>query len=173
VNAGLRLMLRQVSSVVGTRIVEDGEAFLRAFQGMEDGFRDRANQVTTLLADPSTAVLLVTSPRQETIDETRWFVEQVNARGLRVGGLVVNRIHPSFSERPVDELADLWDNHADGPLGAAFKVLVDAQATVAAEEAAMAELAELVAPAPVIRVPLLPHDVRDLDGIEEIARQLG
>lgn len=173
VNAGLRLMLHQVSSVVGSRIVEDGEAFLRAFQGMEDGFRQRAKQVTELLADPGTAVVLVTTPRHDTVDETRWFTRQVTARGLRIGGLVVNRAYPSFSERPVIELTELWDRQADGPLGAAFAALVDAQATVETERDAVATLTSLVAPAPVVAVPLLARDVRDLDGIETIARHLG
>jgi anion-transporting ArsA/GET3 family ATPase len=166
-------MLRQVSSVVGSRIVEDGEAFLRAFQGMEDGFRQRAKQVTGLIGDSGTTVLLVTTPRRESVEETRWFAEQVLARGIRIGGLVINRTHPSFSDRPVAELTELSDLHADGPLGAAFGALVDAQTTVEAERNAVAELAALVAPAPVVEIPLLPYDVRDLEGIETIARHLG
>ncbi len=172
VNAGLRLMLRQVSSVVGARIVEDGEAFLRAFQGMEDGFRQRAKQVTGLLSDSGTTVLLVTTPRRESIAETRWFAEQVLARGMRIGGLVVNRSHPSFSDRPVTELSELSAQHSEGPLGAAFAALVDAQTTVEAERTAVAELSALVAGAPVVEVPLLPHDVRDMEGVETIARHL-
>lgn len=172
VNAGLRLMLRQVSSVVGSRIVEDGEAFLRAFQGMEDGFRQRARQVTELLTDPGTAVVLITTPRFETVAETRWFAEQVVERGLRVGALIVNRMHPSFTTRSVDDLTEQWDDRAGGPLGPAFGVLVDAQASAEAERAAVADLGGLVDPAPVVLVPLLPRDVRDLTGIESIAAHL-
>lgn len=172
VNAALRLMLRQVSSVVGSRIVDDGVAFLKAFQGMEDGFRQRAKDVANLLADDGTVVVLVTAPRLEAVAETRWFADQVGARGLSVGGLVVNRTHPSFTDEPIDQLTECWDEHADGPLAAAFGVLVDAQHAVAAEQDAVAELAVAIEPAPVVRVPLLPRDVRDLDSVLAVADHL-
>ncbi|MDH3753517.1 MAG: AAA family ATPase [Acidimicrobiia bacterium] len=172
VNAGLRLMLRQVSSVVGSRIVDDGVAFLNAFQGMEDGFRQRAHDVNDLLASKKTAVVLVTSPRHDTVPETRWFADQVANRGLRVAGLVINRTYPSFSDRPIDELVELWDAHADDALASAFAVLVDGQSVVADEHEATAELG-VVTSAPIVHVPLLDRDVRDLDSVAEVARYLG
>ena len=42
-------LLRTISRVVGTEPVDDVVSFFRAFEGMEDGFRDRAQQVMQLL----------------------------------------------------------------------------------------------------------------------------
>ena len=42
-------LLRTISRVVGTEVVDDVVAFFRAFEGMEQGFRDRANEVMELL----------------------------------------------------------------------------------------------------------------------------
>lgn len=173
VNLGLRVVLHQVASVIGSRIVDDGAAFLRAFQGMEDGFRERARQVGALMADDTTAVVLVTTPRADTVAEARWFAEQVTGRGLRVGALVANRVQPSFSERSAAEWEALADEYGDGPLAEAFDTVVAAQRAVEAERETIAELAEVVAPAPTVQVPLLSDDVHDLAGIEAVSAALG
>ncbi len=62
-------LLRTISRVAGSEIVEDAMAFFRAFEGMEEGFRDRARRVEDLLADPGTAFVLVVAPRGDSIDE--------------------------------------------------------------------------------------------------------
>ena len=45
-------LLRTISKVAGSEIVEDAMAFFRAFEGMEEGFRERARRVEDLLANP-------------------------------------------------------------------------------------------------------------------------
>ena len=44
-SAAVQRFLRTVSKVVGTEVIEDVVAFFRAFEGMEEGFRDRAASV--------------------------------------------------------------------------------------------------------------------------------
>ena len=56
-------LLRTISKVAGSEIVEDAMAFFRAFEGMEEGFRERARRVEDLLANPGTAFVLVVAPR--------------------------------------------------------------------------------------------------------------
>ena len=41
-------LLRTISRVAGSEIVEDAMAFFRAFEGMEEGFRERARRVEDL-----------------------------------------------------------------------------------------------------------------------------
>ncbi len=55
-------LLRTISRVAGAEIVDDAVGFFQAFSGMEEGFRERAGAVRVLLADPSTAYVVVTSP---------------------------------------------------------------------------------------------------------------
>ncbi len=172
VNTSLQLILRRAAAVVGRQVVDDTIAFLRAFQGMEDGFRRRAGHVRALLADPGTGVLLVTAPRADLVHETAYFADRVRDSGLRVEGLIVNRTHPSFDRRPAAELIRLADHHAGQPIGPLLQVLADAESLAEAERAACDPIIDAIAPAPVVRVPLLDDDVHDLAGVEALAGHL-
>ena len=50
VNVAAQAFLRTVSKVVGGDVIDDAIAFFQAFDGMEAGFRDRAERVLELLA---------------------------------------------------------------------------------------------------------------------------
>ena len=53
VNVAAQTFLRTVSKVVGGDVVDDAVAFFQAFEGMEEGFRQRAARVNELLAAPT------------------------------------------------------------------------------------------------------------------------
>ena len=58
VNVAAQAFLRTVSKVVGGDVVRDAVTFFQAFDGMEQGFRDRAAEVLDLLSHESTAFVL-------------------------------------------------------------------------------------------------------------------
>ena len=89
-------LLKTISRVAGAEIVNDAVAFFQAFAGMEEGFRLRAVHVRKLLADRSTAFVLVAAPRADTVVEAGWFADRLDDAGLQVDALVVNRVHPVF-----------------------------------------------------------------------------
>ncbi len=89
-------LLRTISKVAGAEIVEDAMAFFRAFEGMEEGFRERARGVEALLSDPGTAFLLVAVPRRDSVAEARFFADRLAEAHQPVAALVVNRLHPDF-----------------------------------------------------------------------------
>ena len=62
VSAATQTFLKTVSRVVGAEVVSDAIAFFEAFEGMETGFRERAQAVRDLLTADETAFVLVTSP---------------------------------------------------------------------------------------------------------------
>ena len=95
-----RLFLRTVSSVVGQAMVADTVAFFAAFEGMEEGFRDRAARVEVLLADEGTAFVVVAAPRRDAVTEALYFADRLRDRSERVGALVVNRMFPFFGAVP-------------------------------------------------------------------------
>jgi len=157
-------LLRTLSKVAGTEIVQDAVAFFQAFDGMEEGFRVRADAMRAVLARPSTAFVLVTSPRADTVEEAGWFADRLKESHLAVEALVVNRVHPAFpTTGPFPPV----------PVGSALAALVDNlhdyQAVNAREESAYAELVAQVAPSPVARVPLLDIDVHDVNGLGLVA----
>lgn len=160
-------LLRTISRVAGAEIVEDAVVFFQAFQGMEEGFRSRAAAVRKLLADPSTAYVLVTSPRADAVEETSFFAAKLADRGVSAAALVVNRVHPRFGSAP--EPSPVRAGSALAALGAN---LHDLRAIAEREDRAVAGLGDLVAPAPVRQVPLLESDVHDVAGLGEVADHL-
>ena len=64
----------------------DLSCFFRSLGGMIDGFRERAERVNELLADPATTFLIVTSPEREPIDEAIYFRRKLRAARMPFGG---------------------------------------------------------------------------------------
>ena len=163
-------LLRTISRVAGADIVRDAVTFFQAFEGMEEGFRVRAARVRELLADPSTAFVLVASPRPDSVDEAVHFAGKLAESQMTVTALVVNRVQPRFADdNQVDSLASLTGDQASSPLGQLIDNLRGYTAASDREERAFADLVTKVAPAPVYRVPLLNTDVHDLDGLGTVA----
>jgi anion-transporting ArsA/GET3 family ATPase len=161
-------LLKTISKVAGAEIVNDAVAFFQAFAGMEEGFRLRARRVRDLLADDSTSFVLVSAPRLDTVTEAGWFAGRLEEAGLAVDALVVNRVHPVFWKK-VDELPDVAPGSPFGNLVDNLRSICDVNSR---ERATIAELVEQVAPAPVVRVPLLDADVHDLAGLSSVANAL-
>jgi anion-transporting ArsA/GET3 family ATPase len=167
VTVATQALLRTISKVAGAEIVQDAVVFFQAFQGMEEGFHTRASAVHELLADPSTAYVLVTSPRPEAVEEAVFFADRLADTGITPAGLVVNRVHPTFGGLGGELVAP---EHTD--LAALMDNLERLDGVAASEEATFAELVDRVAPEPVGRVPLLGSDVHDLEGLTTMAGHL-
>ncbi len=165
-NAAAQTFLRTVSKVVGGAVVTDAVAFFQAFEGMENGFRDRAQRVLDLLADPRTSFVLVSSPRRDAVAESEFFVDKLSEAGIPVRALVVNRMQPRFG------VVGGVDAPAGTALGALSQNLAELSGLAEAEEAEVASLVASVDAAPVARVPLLESDVHDLDGVAQVGRHL-
>ena len=161
-------LLKTISKVAGADIVNDAVAFFQAFAGMEEGFRLRASHVRELLADSSTAFVLVSAPRLDTVAEAGWFADRLEGAGLQVDALVVNRVHPVFWSDP-DTIPEITE---PGPLQDIVGNLRDLCDVNEREESTISELVAQVAPAPVLKVPLLDADVHDLGGLELVAESL-
>src|SRR5262249_11268445 len=91
-------LLRTISRVVGSEPLDDVPTFFRAFEGMEDGFRERAAQVMELLAADDTAFVLVTSPRRDAVEEAEFFASRLADGDFAVDALIVNRVHPRYGD---------------------------------------------------------------------------
>ena len=173
-------LLRTISRVAGSEIVEDAVAFFRAFEGMEEGFRERARRVEDLLANPGTAFVLVTAPREDSIDEARFFARRLAESSIPVSALIVNRLFPSFAAEvpvvgePFSDENPVLARDVPSPLayGELRRNLAEFLAVSEREERYVTELAGEVSPAPVVRVPFLREDVHDLYGLEAVARHL-
>lgn len=172
VNVAAQAFLRTVSKVVGGEVVRDAVTFFQAFDGMEQGFRDRAAEVLDLLSHDTTAFVLVTAPRSDVVEEATFFAEKLGEADIPVRALIVNRMHPRFSDASAEAMAERARTLAGTDLGSLYANLADFLSVASREEQHLAGLTERVRPAPVIRVPFLDTDVHDLDGLAEVATYL-
>ncbi|HXY90856.1 MAG TPA: ArsA-related P-loop ATPase [Acidimicrobiia bacterium] len=180
-SAAASAFVRTVARVVGREPVDDIIAFFRAFDGMEAGFRDRANQVMALLGAPTTAFVLVTTPRRDTVEEGEYFAERLTEHDMRVEGLIVNRVHAHYCDRTPDELraradeiaaARGADPAAAARLAARFANLADLEQVAARERQELAGLEDRLGDAAVAHVPELDHDVYDFGALRAVGRYL-
>jgi anion-transporting ArsA/GET3 family ATPase len=181
VSVASQALLRPASKIVGSEMVSDVVAFFQAFAGMEEGVRNRANHVQELLSEPSTAFVLVASPHRDAVDEAAFFADRLGESHIAVQGLIVNRLHPRFDRQTTASSSTVVasgtsENRDIGPNGRALAALVanrdELSAVAEREESHFAALAAGLAPAPVARVPFLPTDVHDLDGLALVADHL-
>lgn len=156
--AGAHTIARQLTRVVGAAVIEDTIAFFRALDGIEEGFRLRANDVYRTLQSDDAAFVLVVSPRPDTLAEAGRFAAVLADAGMAVRAVVVNRVTPSFGSAVVPR----------GRSGAA-QALADFRALAAREATEIAGFTTTVARSTVVQVPMLAHDIHDLDGLLTIA----
>ena len=176
-NLALQAFFRTVSKVIGTEVVEDLVLFFQAFEGMESGFRERAQRVLAVLSDPGTAFVLVTAPARDAVSEAGYFAGRLADAGLGVSGLVVNRMHPEFhpaaaAGRPGPPEPLNGDAEAARQLEALYENLADFAELSEREHRHLEGLERTVGRVPVVRVPLLEVEVCDIESLTQVGHFL-
>lgn len=171
VGGAARIVLSRLSKVVGSAVVDDAVAFFRSFEGMEQGFRNRADRALVLLGGPGAAFVLVSSARPDALAEGSWFADRAAAAGFAIDAVVVNRICPP-TRLSAAEAAGLAERLAGGELAGPARALAELASAAAGERPGIAALTELANGGPVAEVPQLPADVSDLAGLQEVAGHL-
>src|SRR5699024_3362994 len=131
---------------------------------MEQGFKERAENVMEVIASPATGFILVASPNRDTVEEATFFSERLTDAELPVSALIVNRMHPRFSSGLPEALRERAAHLTGTELGGLYRNLADFALVADREEQHLAGLSNAVKPAPIVRVPFLRSDVHDLDG---------
>jgi anion-transporting ArsA/GET3 family ATPase len=177
-SVAVQAFLHTVSRVVGTEVVDDVIAFFRAFEGMEAGFRARAQAVDHLLGDPRTAFVLVTSPRRDALEEATFFADRLAATGQTVQALIVNRIHPAFGDespaglRAAAERLGYDASDEAQHLAALYDNLADFRDVAILEREHIEGMRDKIGSATIAFVPYLAHDVFDFGALHEVGRLL-
>jgi anion-transporting ArsA/GET3 family ATPase len=175
-NVAASTFLRLVKRIVGAEVLEDTAEFFANLEGMYDGFKQRARDVSRLLHSQSTAFVVVTSPTEESVTEATYFASRLNEAGLPFGALVVNRVHPRFgdgidaSRRQLGRL-----ERGDGRARLLAKLLANESSfmrVVDLEEQNLEALARKIPRHRWVRVPYLEREAVDFRGLAAIADQL-
>lgn len=175
IGAATQPILKAIGRVVGSDVLADAVSFFQAFGGMEKGFRDRAQAVTELLRDETTAFVLVASPYHETVVEATWFADQLAEQGFEIAATVVNRAHPRFGDgSAADAEANAERALADGAPHAAalWRNLAELRGIAEVEREELRPLLDRVDADKVVEVPLLPTDVHDVEALSLLGQHL-
>jgi len=91
-----RGVLAAFDLLTGLRLLSDVQSFVRSFDGLYKGFAQRAARAQTLMRDPSTLIVVVTTPEAQRAEEVREFCESLSQAGLHPGALIINRTLPKL-----------------------------------------------------------------------------
>ena len=186
--SGSELVLRALERVTGLEFLTSISEFLLAFEEMLGGFSARAREVSLLLRDRACAFVLVTGPDLQQAKSAESFWERLQAEGVQLAGLVLNRVHvwPGPGVAPDDdddeaERAIAWLASAIAARAPELDALASARALVAATRAQAAlarrdagvreRLANALPlePEAVRTVPLFSEDVHELEALARMA----
>lgn len=82
--------------VLGQEFLREIADFFLLFQTMHKGFVGRAREVQRTLTDRRTTFVVVSTLEAGSVAEAEYFVDALAERKLHLGGVVINRVLPSF-----------------------------------------------------------------------------
>jgi len=175
------IVLRTLARFTGSDFLHDLAQFMLAFEGMYEGFKDRAGKVKALLSSSRTAFVLVTSPNPLIIQETLFFHRALQDDGIRAAAVVVNRVqrdprrHGGPDNIPaLKEALQLAQIKDENRLAERLCETLTEQAILAdMDRRAIDRLRSTLQDVPLYTVPRLRKDVHDLAGLWQIGEYLG
>jgi len=181
--------------ILGTEFMGDISEFFILFQSMYDGFVERSKSVGRLLSDRRTTFVVVSTLEATPLREAEFFAEQLTARKLHLGAIVLNKVLPDYlqgragtkvAEAMKDRAEDLAASLAPGLAGAdaalgdptqIARVLTEvADSYLNFQVVALREMEEraslAVAPEVLATVPFFDTDIYDLSGLLRLGEQI-
>ena len=160
--------------VTGVDMLADLSRFFRSLSGVIDGFGERTRVVSSLLRDPYTAFMIVTSPEPEPAREAVFLAQRLAATGMPRGELIVNRVHfDGLGGRSLEEVQALLAPDLGERLAARVAAnLGDFDALVRRDRDTIARLSRELEQRDPLLVPHLDEDVQDLAGVARVAEHL-
>ena len=177
------LVLRTLARFTGSDFLRDLAGFMMAFEGMYEGFKERAGKVKALLGSRDAAFVLVTSANPLTIQEALFFHQALQGDRIATAAVVVNRTQrdprrhggpdnlPALKEAL--QLAQIKDA-GNPPLSERLcQTLTDVSTLADLDRREVDRLRSTLRGVPLFTVPRLRRDVHDLAGLWQIDGYLG
>ncbi len=172
--------LKIADRVLGSQVLEDLSALVMDFQNLYEGFKERAEDVLELLGSQQTGFVVVTTLEGPPLGEAGFFIDRLTDESLPLAGVVANKVVPlelgrvdvgTIDRVDATKVAQTVGLDADQ----AREVLMDLRnaaetfGTLARRDERSLDELHRRSRAPIAPVPLLTHDVHDLEGLEELA----
>jgi anion-transporting ArsA/GET3 family ATPase len=195
VNVATKPFYQISDRILGTEFMSDISEFFILFQTMYDGFVERSKAVGRLLSDRRTTFVVVSTLEATPLREAEFFAEQLTARKLHLGAIVLNKVLPDYLQgRAGTKVAEAMKDRAED-LAAAIAPVVGAGDPALGDPAQIArvltevadsylnfqvvalreteERASLaVAPEVLATVPFFDSDIYDLSGLLRLGERI-
>jgi anion-transporting ArsA/GET3 family ATPase len=179
--------MRMADRLLGSDMLEDLSVFVRDLQGLYGGVQRQAREVYRLLRAPGTAFVVVTTLEPAPFAEAEFFCSKLHEFSMPLRALVVNRVLPEHL-RDTGAVAAATAMVENGKAAAVIseelgqKVGAEAVRHIGDAFLLLSRLAERdsrqvgrlggLGRVPVARLPLIDHDISDLEGLSLMAAGL-
>ncbi|MGB6554097.1 MAG: ArsA-related P-loop ATPase [Candidatus Binataceae bacterium] len=169
VDLAARAVLSAFDRVTGLKLLGDVQAFVRNFEGMYEGFAERAKRASAMLHARSTAVIVVTTAEAGRIAQAGEFIAALGRSELRVSAVIVNRAMPDLPAA-----AEISRAKIPPALRRKLKRNLEDYAALKTREAISFEAlrAAMPAGAALILSPELDHEPRTLADLAQIGARI-
>ncbi|MHB1535611.1 MAG: ArsA family ATPase [Acidimicrobiales bacterium] len=96
VNMASRPFYQVADRILGSQFLQDIAEFFMLFQTMYAGFVERARAVERLLQEPRTTFVVVSTLEAAPVREAEFFIKVLSQKKFHLGGLVLNKVLPSY-----------------------------------------------------------------------------
>jgi anion-transporting ArsA/GET3 family ATPase len=173
--AGFSMMSAVMTKILGAQIIRDVETFVRAFEALFGGFRQRATATFELLSSRHSTFLVVATPQHDALREAEYFVDRLTEEGMPLSGMVINRVHTSAlaisPERALSLAEDLVGTSAVLEVEA-LRRHANLMRVVQTEARMMERFASARPTVAQTQVQSLPTDVTDLAALRRVGALL-
>jgi anion-transporting ArsA/GET3 family ATPase len=171
-SAGVNVVTNAISKVLGGQMLQDVQTFVAAIDSLFGGFRARADKTYQILKNPQTAFIVVASPDTDALREAAFFVERLDADGMPLSGLVLNRVTTAAASGISAQAAlaaaeKLDDEHV--LTSALLRLQAERLARISRERGLRRRFAAAHPTVATATVAALASDVHDLESLREIA----
>ncbi len=190
-NIGLRLfdfsggyIIRTLARFTGLSFLRELATFIDLFSGLFTGFRQRSAAVRAMLRSKLTAFVLVSAVDACQIEETAALQRRLIRHGMNPQILVANRVLRAPAALPAAEnllpklktalmrKAGASEKATDDLLRGCQQAHARLSAMAARGQLQLENLKAAIKDCPLTIVPLLPQDIHDLAGLEQLRREV-
>jgi anion-transporting ArsA/GET3 family ATPase len=164
------VMFGVLGRLTGVDLLGEVGGFFRALSGLLDGFAERADGVAGLLRDPGTGVILVSTAERRPVDESIAFARELDRAGMRLTGVVVNRMHLDPGDRTDAETVrgELAVRLGERLAGRVAENLRDFQVLAGRDRAEAERLERELGGPPIVLVPGVGGEIREIAGLAQV-----
>jgi anion-transporting ArsA/GET3 family ATPase len=182
VNRTAGFLLRRLEQATGVSALAEISDFFTNMSGLFDNFGERVDRAYALLRGVDTALVLVSSPEEQVLEDAEYLTQKMAGLGMPLKGVVFNRVHEEFRFREgarhgFDDAEPEDIVRVAGTVGRVVKGepklarelaqnFLDYQVIARGDQLRIEQFAAVLeADVPVVTVPNFARDVHDVRGL--------